>query len=416
MLGNGFCPSRRAGFLPAIFCILVITPGCADWRGPDSPSIRGLQDHVDSAMESEAGADASTKANTANVQIGPSSERILMEQHQDRALVRRQARHGLMVAADGNRVAAPIIMDAPCRPGQVFKSHCRPSNMTHGCDVTRIFNPQTHQCKSLQDLVSGQLLIDVGLNVPSDWTFHPAARSRNVSVIGFEPIPESCHQGQHFAHANRLDVDVRCKAVADFVGTAHFHVNQKAPARSTFSEMVVAGLGLNTTEVVVNVTTLDDELTRDEAARVSILKTDTQGHEVHVLRGARNLLKRGNVKLLFVEFDPWLLRKSGTDEHALLEEVHASGFTCYIKGRACIPIGGGHTKCWNDMICARHSEVTSELGQCGTCEDVKFTDWVDRKPLALDQRDSKNSVRTWAQVIRNSVFGSWLWWLFPSWL
>lgn len=43
-------------------------------------------------------------------------------------------------------------------------------------------------------------------------------------------------------------------------------------------------------------------------SRVLLFKTDTQGHEREVLRGAEKLLKSGRVDNLIIEFDPKLVR------------------------------------------------------------------------------------------------------------
>lgn len=60
-----------------------------------------------------------------------------------------------------------------------------------------------------------------------------------------------------------------------------------------------------------------------------LLKTDTQGHELAVLKGAHRLITAGRIPYLILEFDPSLLRKAGTDPLQFLEWLAAVGYNCF---------------------------------------------------------------------------------------
>ena len=65
---------------------------------------------------------------------------------------------------------------------------------------------------------------------------------------------------------------------------------------------------------------------------VFLLKTDTQGYEMSVLEGATQVLKKGNVKFLLIEFSYFLLNKAGTSPIDLINYVYDHGYMCTYLG------------------------------------------------------------------------------------
>eukprot|EP00966_Prymnesium_polylepis_P307958 7117030-Prymnesium_polylepis.1 len=73
---------------------------------------------------------------------------------------------------------------------------------------------------------------------------------------------------------------------------------------------------------------------------------DTQSHEVHVLRGASQLLARRRIDWIFVELDAFMLRAASTPSVpssalALLELLDAANFTCVDVNYERVTITGG---------------------------------------------------------------------------
>lgn len=60
-----------------------------------------------------------------------------------------------------------------------------------------------------------------------------------------------------------------------------------------------------------------------------MIKTDTQGHELHVLMGAEGLINGPGVDMLLVEFAPRLLMANGVDPGHLLQWIYDHGYTCF---------------------------------------------------------------------------------------
>lgn len=79
------------------------------------------------------------------------------------------------------------------------------------------------------------------------------------------------------------------------------------------------------TGIRIPVSRVDDLVPSDED--ILLLKTDTQGYELSVLKGAVKLLA-GRVKFLMVEFSYGLMRASGTDPMELLNFIYDRGFVC----------------------------------------------------------------------------------------
>ena len=73
-----------------------------------------------------------------------------------------------------------------------------------------------------------------------------------------------------------------------------------------------------------------------------MLKSDAEGMEVRVLRGASQVLAMGRRRrFLFFEFDLFLFLLSGTSAAQLLQSAHAAGFACAPADalNVCVPTG-----------------------------------------------------------------------------
>jgi len=79
------------------------------------------------------------------------------------------------------------------------------------------------------------------------------------------------------------------------------------------------------TGVKIPVSMVDDLVPSGED--ILLLKTDTQGYELSVLKGAVQLLAR-RVHFLMVEFSYGLMGASGTDPIELLHFIYDRGFVC----------------------------------------------------------------------------------------
>lgn len=106
---------------------------------------------------------------------------------------------------------------------------------------------------------------------------------------------------------------------------------------------------------VLSVTTLrvDDEVVVNSSDRV-IVKIDTDGHELAVFEGMRQLCKRVRDVSMLVEFNPKCQRAGGNDPARQLERMHELGFELYLL---------------DDLGLQHYRLAPSDFGHWHTCLD-----------------------------------------------
>jgi FkbM family methyltransferase len=147
--------------------------------------------------------------------------------------------------------------------------------------------------------VARPLVLDVGGNVgQSVLNFRRALPG--CEIHSFEPSPETFERlkarcaTMNGAHAHQLGVGSRR-------GELSLLENEQSDMTS-FLKLGSHGWGQIRRSVQVPVTTLDD-FTRDHAIHdVDVLKSDTQGYDFEVFKGASGLLSQGRVSLIYFEF------------------------------------------------------------------------------------------------------------------
>ena len=101
-------------------------------------------------------------------------------------------------------------------------------------------------------------------------------------------------------------VDLHMLALSDSTGTMELHDFENDDG-STQASLGAASVGMFTDRTVahqVEVTTLDEFAVRHGIERIAFLKIDTEGFDVNVLRGARQLLAEGRIGPIQFEFIP----------------------------------------------------------------------------------------------------------------
>jgi hypothetical protein len=81
-----------------------------------------------------------------------------------------------------------------------------------------------------------------------------------------------------------------------------------------------------------------DEETIPHNAENIFLKVDTQGFEMEVLRGAKNLLEKGKIKIIFIELCTIEKYKGQAKYDEIFNYLHTFGFVLYDI----------HTSYWED--------------------------------------------------------------------
>tara|TARA_B110001452_G_scaffold68818_1_gene55436 strand:+ start:358 stop:1272 length:915 start_codon:yes stop_codon:yes gene_type:complete len=167
------------------------------------------------------------------------------------------------------------------------------------------------------------LIVDVGAN---NGQFAVSVVRAGHRSLSFEPSPRTCaklkrrvERARSIMHGSPEKNVVRCAAVGATSGT----IMLEEDAGSSASFRIASRRSRGATRAVP-VVRLDDEVPLAE--RDLILKTDTQGFELNVLRGAHHML--GRVRLLMLEMSNGLLKAQGASPFELMQWVAAHGFDC----------------------------------------------------------------------------------------
>ncbi len=177
-------------------------------------------------------------------------------------------------------------------------------------------------------------IIDVGANIGQfavDAHKHfPAAK-----VHSFEPHPTSFAQLQD-RHLGNWLIPVHC-AVGEIRGDTTMFVYGDGSDASKLNSLVrnagfAVRAGLTPTKIQVECTTLDEYCASQGVEHIQLLKIDTQGTDLSVLRGSRRLLEAGRVAFIYVEFNN-LFPKAAVDGGALLpiaDYLSQFGYECLL--------------------------------------------------------------------------------------
>jgi FkbM family methyltransferase len=188
------------------------------------------------------------------------------------------------------------------RATQVAKRLVRSAAHAVGLEVSR-FRPEVRQ-SALQDIrellwdISTPVVFDVGANIGQSVTLFRDLLPRSI-VHSFEPGPVAFAQLE--ANTQGLkNLRLVNAAVGSVSGTQLLLENEYSDMSSLLPP-ASAAWGSIVGETQVAITTLDDYCRSFDVPRIDLLKIDTQGYELEVLRGATGLLAAGRIGLVYLE-------------------------------------------------------------------------------------------------------------------
>ena len=182
----------------------------------------------------------------------------------------------------------------------------------------------------------GATVVDVG----ASWGLFSYHFARLVggsgTVFSYEPHPMNKPALEKLAKA-RPNVRFRAAAVSDWAGTADLQVpvfgSRHVTAQSSLAHGFDGQRGVRVEKVTVPTVRLDDEV---GDRRVDLVKVDVEGHEMSVLRGASETLRKYLPPML-IEVEQRHLDCPIKDVFAEIEDI---GYVLYfIDGAALRPIG-----------------------------------------------------------------------------
>ena len=155
-------------------------------------------------------------------------------------------------------------------------------------------------------IVAESVVFDIGAHSGA-WTAAVLEHVRPAQVHLFEPLPElGPTLATRFAkNLSTGQVITNACALSDREETRALHHYEQSPAWSTFHRRteIEHRQGVPSPKVLsVPTTTLDAYCARAGVRRIHFLKIDVEGGELEVLRGARGLLRAGNIDYLQFEY------------------------------------------------------------------------------------------------------------------
>jgi FkbM family methyltransferase len=174
-------------------------------------------------------------------------------------------------------------------------------------------------------LAKGGTFIDVGANRGLHSLHAAKVLEKNGGTVhAFEPNPKTFEVLTAHLLINGIS---NCRAynlgVADKPGELVLRVPEAHSGMASFCD-----IGPADQEVVVSVKTLDEFFSDASPEPPVLVKIDTEGFELQVLRGMESLLQRDGVFVLCEVTDRWL-RKTGGSAEMLLQFMAERGYRSY---------------------------------------------------------------------------------------
>lgn len=142
-------------------------------------------------------------------------------------------------------------------------------------------------------LVPGDVVIDIGANIGYFSLLAGSIVGVTGRVLSFEPETNNMEALCRNISLNGFKNIYPARfAISDYSGISEFHVSINDPAHS----LIKTGVHSSTVPVMVN--TLDRLVLEDN---IKLIKTDTEGNELAVLRGAESVIRKSEDISLIIE-------------------------------------------------------------------------------------------------------------------
>lgn len=174
-----------------------------------------------------------------------------------------------------------------------------------------------------QNLRPGSRALDIGANIGCHTLIMAAAAGADGQIHAFEPHPEAADRLEANLALNRIrNCRLRREAVGDRPGKALLHA-PAGPQSPGVSSLYRANIAGEAREIPVPVTTLDAFAEESGLSSLDLIKIDTEGNELRVIRGGRRLISSLRPLLVF-EYSPRTWAAAGEsfgETRGLLAEI-----------------------------------------------------------------------------------------------
>ena len=151
----------------------------------------------------------------------------------------------------------------------------------------------------LKNLESG-IILDVGAHIGDTTELYRKYFSQS-KIFCFEPFSESCdYLKKRFTNDSNINIVERALGSKD--ETKSLYVSNFSNLNSLQRPNERAWGFTDKKSVDVETTTLDQFCHENDIKQIDILKLDVQGSELDVLMGSKTILEKGNISLIYVEW------------------------------------------------------------------------------------------------------------------
>ena len=147
-------------------------------------------------------------------------------------------------------------------------------------------------------------VLDIGAHI-GEYTKKIASANPNASIWAFEPNPKTFMKlKENIKETNVLMVN---KGLGSKEAEVAFYDRKDRDGSSAhgslYREVIEEIHHVESVELIVPLTTLDDCTQEVSRKKISLIKIDAEGHELEVLKGARELIEGNWVDLFHIEFN-----------------------------------------------------------------------------------------------------------------
>ena len=171
-------------------------------------------------------------------------------------------------------------------------------------------------------LKSGDTVIDIGAHIGYFTLLAAAMVEKSGKVFSFEPIQENRnHLLQHIGMNGFTNIETFPHVVGNQSSTTTFFYNRDNDGGHALWDVGKHPFNEKTRKapcpITLPITCLDDFFSSQQIPKLTMMKIDTEGNELCVLQGARQLIKGCRMKCIACELNRFGLKQMGHSEKEL---------------------------------------------------------------------------------------------------
>jgi len=173
-------------------------------------------------------------------------------------------------------------------------------------------------------LKPGGAFVDVGAHYGFYSLLVKKMNLKDSDVISVEPVKENfdlLNKNVRLNNFTRVKT-INC-AVSNKTGTRVFNVAEASDSSSFYNHPLTKCIRKDT----VRTTTLDSLL---KGKHINMIKIDTEGHELSVLSGMKQVVKNNPEMLIIIEFNPKCIRAAGRQPEELIDSLSRMDYEIYM--------------------------------------------------------------------------------------